>query len=75
MIVAMCQQHPRQIQRQRQKQKKDKDRRKLPRRKSSCIGLLALGSITSVKTIRTKNWLMVAFDSNKGPNLKVVKWS
>ena len=24
---------------------------------------------------RTKNRLMVAFDSNKGPNLKVVKWS
>ena len=23
---------------------------------------------------RTKNRLMVAFDSNKGPNLKVVKW-
>ena len=23
---------------------------------------------------KTKNRLMVAFDSNKGPNLKVVKW-
>ena len=24
--------------------------------------------------VRTTNRLMVAFDSNKGPNLKVVKW-
>ena len=24
--------------------------------------------------LRTKNRLMIAFDSNKGPNLKVVKW-
>ena len=31
--------------------------------------------IYHAQTDKTKNRLMVAFDSNKGPNLKVVKWS
>ena len=38
-------------------------------KRSKNVGLGAL-----IYIYMTKNRLMVAFDSNKGPNLKVVKW-
>ena len=35
----------------------------------------SLPDIATLQQDKTKNRLMVAFDSNKGPNLKVVRWS
>ena len=49
----------------------------------ACVYTFLLPNLTAFKMVgcggkkrgyKTKNRLMVAIDSNKGPNLKVVKW-